>query len=299
MADVTTERASVLIVEDEATVAKDIQRTVQALGYRVVAIVGSGRAALEVVGETRPNLVLSDIGLKGDVDGIDLAIAIREQFGTPVVFLSSYSDESTLSRIAATGSYGYLMKPFRAPELRASLALAFRRLELDVKMQQEALTDELTGLHNRRGFHVLAEQHLKVASRAAQRVMLVFADLNGMKVVNDTHGHEAGDRLLIDAARALRRAFRRSDIVARFGGDEFVVLLVDPDLSAPQVIERRVHASVQELNSCTDRRSCPVSISLGVCIWKPEVHRSLGDLLADADAKMYEAKAARRLAART
>ena len=284
--------AAVLVVEDDVLVAKDIERTLHRLGYRVVAVVRSARAALQAVGQTRPDLVLCDIGLKGGLDGIDLASSIRDQFGTPVVFLSGRSDAATLQRIARSGFVAYLMKPFREPELQASIALALRRHESDAQLQQQALTDELTGLYNRRGFLALAEQQLKVASRSARRVLLVFADLNGMKVANDTFGHEAGDQLLVDAAQALRGSFRDCDIIARLGGDEFAVLLVDPDSSSLEFVERRIAESVRQLNANADRH-CPLSISLGVCEWSPARHQTLDQLLAEADAKMYEAKAAR------
>ena len=284
--------AAVLVVEDDVLVAKDLERTLHRLGYRVVAVVRSARAALQAVGQTRPDLVLCDIGLKGGLDGIDLASSIRDQFGTPVVFLSGRSDPATLQRIARSDSLAYLMKPFREPELQASIALALRRHASDAQLQHQALTDELTGLYNRRGFLALAEQQLKVASRSARRVLLVFADLNGMKAANDTFGHEAGDQLLVDAAQALRGSFRDCDIIARLGGDEFAVLLVDPDSSSLEFVERRIVESVRQLNANADRH-CPLSISLGVCEWRPARHQTLDQLLAEADAKMYEAKAAR------
>jgi len=284
--------AAVLVVEDDVLVAKDLERTLHRLGYRVVAVVRSARAALQAVGQTRPDLVLCDIGLKGGLDGIDLASSIRDQFGTPVVFLSGRSDPATLQRIARSDSLAYLMKPFREPELQASIALALRRHASDAQLQHQALTDELTGLYNRRGFLALAEQQLKVASRSARRVLLVFADLNGMKAANDMFGHEAGDQLLVDAAQALRGSFRDCDIIARLGGDEFAVLLVDPDSSSVAFVERRIAESVRQLNASAERH-CPLSISLGVCEWSPARHQTLDQLLAEADAKMYEAKAAR------
>ena len=273
-------------------VAKDLRRTLERLGYRVVAVVRSAQAALHAVGEKQPDVVLTDIGLQGESDGIALASTIRDKYGVPVVFLSGFSDESTLTRIASSGSSGYLMKPFRVPELHASLQLALRRRAADTKLQHQALTDELTGLYNRRGFLALAEQQLKVASRSARRVMLVFADLDGMKAANDALGHEAGDRLLVDAARALRGSFRDSDIIARLGGDEFAVLLVDPVCSSQQFVEQRIEASVRQLNESSDR-PLGLSMSLGVCEWHPASHGSLAGLLAAADAKMYAAKAAR------
>ena len=87
-----------------------------------------------------------------------------------------------------------------------------------------SLTDELTGLHNRRAFLTIADQRLQLLERGASLCLLIFADVDGLKAANDTMGHEAGDRRLVDAARVLQSSFRRTDLVARMGGDEFVVL---------------------------------------------------------------------------
>jgi len=281
--------ASVLVVEDEIIIAKDIERTLVELGYRVTGNVRTGLAALRAIEETRPDLMLSDIGIKGDLDGIELAAIARERFALPVVFLTSHADESTWARASAIDPYGYVLKPFSPRELRAGLEQALRRHAADARLKRQSNTDELTGLNNRRGFLMLAEQQLKVAARANRQAMLVFADLNGMKAVNDTLGHEAGDALLRDAAKALRLTFRESDILARLGGDEFVALAIEPDGEAQDILEQRLQATVRKLNDDSGRLD-PLSMSVGVCAWNPKVHPTLQDLLAEADAKMYEAK---------
>jgi two-component system, cell cycle response regulator len=285
--------ASVLVVEDESIIAKDIERTLVELGYRVTGNVRTGRAALHALEETRPSLILSDIRIKGDLDGIELAAIARERFALPVVFLTSHADESTWARASAIDPYGYVLKPFTPRELRAGLELALRRHAADARLERQSNTDELTGLHNRRGFMMLAEQQLKVATRSKRRVMLVFADLNGMKFVNDTFGHEAGDMLLRDAAKALRLTFRESDILARLGGDEFVALAIEPDGEARDILELRLQATVRKLNEDSSRLH-RLSMSVGICAWNPVLHPTLHDLLAEADAKMYEAKMQRR-----
>jgi two-component system cell cycle response regulator len=284
---------SVLIVEDEAVVARDVERTLTSIGYRVVGTVRSGRAALRALEEMHPNVVLSDIMIKGEQDGIQLAGVIRERFGIPVVFLSAHADESTVARATSMSPYGYVLKPFRSRELRAALELALHRHALESKLEEQSVTDELTGLYNRRGFMTLATQHLATAKRAGRRALLVFADLNGMKIVNDSLGHDAGDALLRDAAKALQSTFRCSDVVARLGGDEFVVLAVEPDATGGETLPRRLYATVQEMNA--EKESGPrLSMSVGVCAWDPIAHPSIEKLVEDADAQMYRAKAWRK-----
>jgi diguanylate cyclase (GGDEF)-like protein len=284
---------SVLVVEDEVVIAKDIESTLSELGYRVVGNVRSGTAALQAIEDTRPRLVLSDIRIKGDMDGIELAAIVKARFGTPVVFLSSHADETTLARVTATSPYGYIVKPFSARELRAGLELALLRHAQDAELEQRCITDELTGLHNRRGFVALAEHQLLVASRASRKAMLVFADINGLKTVNDTLGHDAGDHMLRDAAKALRMTFRRSDIIARLGGDEFAVLVVEPQPSARETLEKRLQGTIQQINS-DGPRPYRLSMSMGICVWDSAAHPTLQHLLVEADAKMYRAKAFRK-----
>lgn len=151
-----------------------------------------------------------------------------------------------------------------------------------------SLTDELTGLHNRRGFHLLAEQALRHAERYGQDCSVLFIDLDGLKQVNDQLGHEAGDAMIAHAATVLRKTFRESDVVGRLGGDEFCVLALDS--AADDQVDQRLLKAIHGFNA---NSKAPYALSASVGI----VHRanggparSLEDLLATADALMYQQK---------
>lgn len=165
-----------------------------------------------------------------------------------------------------------------------------QRIEDDVR--RLSLTDELTGLHNRRSFFLLAEQLLRSARRNDQSCLLFFIDLDGLKKTNDAHGHEAGDLAITAAAQVLKTAFRDSDVVARIGGDEFVVLAVDAGEPADSLCAR-VQALVDEFNG-SDRCRYPIGLSLGAVGCSPKELKPLGELLASADAMMYANKQSRR-----
>lgn len=166
---------------------------------------------------------------------------------------------------------------------------------LQDRLERLSLTDELTGLYNRRGFMTLAEQQSRLAARTGKPLMLLFADVNDLKSVNDALGHEVGDALLLDAAQVLHTAFRSSDIVARLGGDEFVVLLIDPSPTSPELVRTRLETCIAHFNNGT-RRPYRLSLSVGVCESNggagtgPDLPR----MLADADAQMYLAKQERK-----
>jgi diguanylate cyclase (GGDEF)-like protein len=153
------------------------------------------------------------------------------------------------------------------------------------------LVDELTGLPNRRAFITLSEQRLKLAIRMERDVLMIFIDVDHLKHINDTWGHLAGDRALIDTARVLKESCREADIIARLGGDEFVALMtVDSDQTAELVCER-IKARVEAHNLETPR-GYPLSLSVGATRTKSE-GTMLADLLAQADTALYEQKRGR------
>lgn len=422
------EGARILVVEDEVVIARDIQATLRGLGYQVPAIVASGAEALNAVAAHPPDLVLMDVFLQGDVDGIEAAARIRKAYGTPVIYLTSFSDEATIARAKPTGAYGYLLKPFNDRDLRTAIEVALERRSLEhavyrseqvyraivqnmpngaiflvdrdlryvaadgpavpdllrrakvkdpigrrvqevvgdvhaesvlgvyraalrgesrhleieregrffevsavpifegesvshallflydvtarktefaeleraraaleeqaAALRKASVTDELTGLLNRRGFMLLAKQELRLARRNRRKLVLVFIDVNEMKVINDKLGHEEGDRALIDTASLLRRVFRDSDIIARLGGDEFVVLATQAAETSGATFAARLKAALAEYNLASSRFR--LSLSAGTSVYDPAQPLTLDELLSDADARMYDQKTTRR-----
>jgi diguanylate cyclase (GGDEF)-like protein/PAS domain S-box-containing protein len=157
------------------------------------------------------------------------------------------------------------------------------------ELESLSLTDDLTGLYNRRGFLALTEQQLKHARRTDERFVLVFADLDGLKQINDRLGHHEGSRAIVKSAEILRQTFRASDIIARLGGDEFTVLALAPSGDNAETIRTRLLDQIRLFN---ERRELPyeLSISVGIVPLDPNSQPSIEDLLRKADAAMYEHK---------
>jgi diguanylate cyclase (GGDEF)-like protein len=164
---------------------------------------------------------------------------------------------------------------------------SYRRMAAEIVTL--SITDPLTGLHNRRGFLALAEQQLKLLRRTKRVMLLFFADLDGLKWINDTLGHEEGDKALIDVASVLNETFRSSDIIARMGGDEFTVLALDPDEINPDIIINRLQERIDNRNNQPNRKY-KLSISIGCSSYDPENPSSIDKLMASADHLMYEQK---------
>jgi diguanylate cyclase (GGDEF)-like protein len=160
-------------------------------------------------------------------------------------------------------------------------------------LQNLSLIDDLTGLYNRRGFLALAEQHLRMIQRKGG-ALLIYLDLDDLKLINDTCGHLEGNRALVVTANVLRACFRQSDILARLGGDEFCVLMTDAGQDSPQQVRKRIQQRADFINALSSW-NFRLSLSVGIAE-VPVAHQpSLDQLLRIADAHMYEEKRSKRL----
>ncbi|RPH48503.1 MAG: diguanylate cyclase [Desulfobacteraceae bacterium] len=163
------------------------------------------------------------------------------------------------------------------------------RKRMEEKIHALSITDQLTGFYNRRGFLSLVEQQLKLSDRNKSWLLLFFADLDLLKQINDTLGHEEGDKALIEAANVLKETFRASDIIARLGGDEFAVLAIDIKGTNPEIFTARLQQLIDIRNN-QESRKYNLSISIGCSFYNAENPCSIDDLIARADKLMYEQK---------
>ena len=207
----------------------------------------------------------------------------------PAVILSESDNETLALESLQQGAQDFIAKRrLDRAALARSLRYAIERHRLHRKLQSLSLIDDLTGLHNRRGFLALAEQQLRVIRRKGA-ALLVYVDLDDLKLINDNHGHLEGNRALIALAEILRLTFRQSDILARIGGDEFCVLMTDAGHDSAGQVRRRLQGRVDYINSLADLRF-HLSLSVGIADVPTVLQPSLQELLTLADALMYEQK---------
>jgi diguanylate cyclase (GGDEF)-like protein len=157
------------------------------------------------------------------------------------------------------------------------------------ELMELSLTDELTGLNNRRGFVFLADHLLKVAMRDREGIYILFSDLDNLKQINDTYGHLEGDKALTGFAQLLKTNYRESDIKARMGGDEFVLLPVGTSKDGMQVIRKRFDQALDEFNQ-THGHPWTLAASVGLAYFDPENPVTVNELLKQADESMYAHK---------
>jgi diguanylate cyclase (GGDEF)-like protein/PAS domain S-box-containing protein len=163
------------------------------------------------------------------------------------------------------------------------------RKRMEEEIRNLSMTDELTGLYNRRGFTLLAEQEMKLAHRIKTSMLLFFGDVDNLKTINDTHGHAQGDLALQEVSGVLKETFREADILARFGGDEFMVLAVDASMESEDILTSRIQSILERRNQ-QGNRPYQLSLSLGIAHYEPEAPCTMSEMIAQADGQMYQQK---------
>ena len=172
---------------------------------------------------------------------------------------------------------------------RVLVSSGTRVVELQDELRRMGTADALTRLMNRRGFMPTAEHHLEVAKRKHEPLALMFLDLDGLKNVNDTLGHAAGDGMITEAAYVMRRTFRASDLIARMGGDEFCVLFAADSETAATAAALRLQEAIDAIND-QEGRPFELAMSAGIAMFDPEDPVTLDALMAVADRRMYGSK---------
>ncbi len=310
----TVTSARILVVEDERIVAMSLRKQLQALGYEVVGVTSSGEVAVSQAGELRPDLVLMDIRLEDEIDGVQAAALIREQFRIPVVYLTAYSNQDVLDRAKVTEPFGYILKPYEERELHVAVEMALykhqmeRRLdEANTRLLKQSTTDELTGLKNRRAFGERLAEEVRRAVRYSIPLSLLILDVDHFKSCNDTFGHLAGDAILKQLARILEKTARSTDFLARhgdrdfglpphgndnvgrYGGEEFTIILPNTGREGAMIAAERIRRAVAE----GPWQKKPITVSIGVSTLHPDINNS-ESLLGEADAALYHCKATGR-----
>jgi two-component system cell cycle response regulator len=293
-----TYKAHILVVDDGAIERQILKRLLTMEGYRVT-IARDGLTALDAYTAHGADVILVDWMMPG-MDGLELVQRVRA-IATPVppfvIMLTARIDRDDLVTGLTTGADEYLTKPFDRRELVARIRGGVRAQQLmreltrrNDLLRRMAMTDPLTELPNRRALEewLVAERRWPDGPRPFG---VVIADLNRLKVINDTYGHLAGDAALREVASRLKQAVRLSDFVARYAGDEFVVGLTDCSAEVARTVADRMRALVSGSPvDLGDGNETNLSLAAGIAVY-PEDGRP-EDLLAIADRRLYAAKSA-------
>ncbi|NIP31679.1 MAG: diguanylate cyclase [Candidatus Dadabacteria bacterium] len=251
--------------------------------------------ALTSISNAKIDIILLDLFLP-DSAGINTLLTIRNTApDIPVIVITGEEERSNALEAVQLGAQDYLIKSDNMlNNLVRTVEYALERHKVQQNLKDLVFIDELTGLYNFRGFKHSAESYMKLAIRKNERFLICFIDLDNLKSINDKYGHLVGSEAIINSAKIIKKTFRETDLYARFGGDEFVVLIIDNSLDSVPIIDKRFIEYINKFNEESDNEYT-LSLSWGYSEFDPVNPFSLDELLNIADKNMYENKSLKKV----
>ncbi|MGB7438086.1 MAG: diguanylate cyclase [Candidatus Acidiferrum sp.] len=298
----------ILLAEDDMISRVMLERSLERAGYEVTAV-NDGKRALDALdAEDPPRLALLD-WVMPEKDGAEVCHEIRSRRSrayTYLILLSSKESKREIVEGLEAGADDYLTKPYDDEELKARLRAGERILQLEDRlvearesMRFQATHDPLTSLWNRGVIEELLSREIHRARREKSCTVVMLCDVDHFKQVNDQFGHNTGDDVLRELARRLQRSVRSYDMVGRFGGEEFLVILNRCDACTAPARAENIRACVAKQPFQTRSKPLAITISIGLALSIDFPRGNVGDILAAVDAALYAAKDAGRNCVRT
>ncbi len=297
MKDFNPEEFLILVVDD---LSKNIQLLMEILdevGYSTTFAL-SGKQAMERLGKIKPDLILLDL-MMPEINGIQLCEIIKSDRITaaiPIIFLTASNEEEHLINAFKIGAVDYINKPFKIPELLARvkthIELSKTKKELEKayeEMKRLANTDPLTGIANRRYLFEFASKELERSKRYENPFSLLIIDLDYFKKINDTYGHDIGDKILQITVNTINTCLRKVDCLGRFGGEEFVVILPETESMGALNAAERIRTAIATQSLQVEQETIKITVSIGVATYTP-TDETVDSIIKRADTFLYKAK---------
>lgn len=297
----TNKNINILIVEDSHTQALRLKIILEEQGYRI-AVAGNGMEGLNLLLKGFFPIVITD-WIMPEMDGFEFCQTVRNREFPGYVYIILLTSKDSRNDIIAgleAGADDYLIKPVDEAELAARLNTAKRIIELEYSLRKRneeiarmSVTDPLTKVYNRRYLNEHLPGEIKRAFRYKHLLSIIICDIDHFKNVNDTYGHQAGDRVLEEFARCIRDLIREADWIVRYGGEEFLIVLPETDLDNAHKAAERYRMSVFNTPIPTETEEIRITASFGVASYIPtssEGDCSMETLIETADLCLYRAK---------
>jgi diguanylate cyclase (GGDEF)-like protein len=299
-------RYRILVIDDEPDTAELLRTECREKPYDI-SEARDGESGLKAVADEHPDLILLDYMMPG-MDGIEVAKKINgdPRFrNIPVILLTSYKGTDATVQAFEAGAEDFVNKSFEWEEIEARIASALRKRDLllsyestvadltasNKQLEEWAVQDDMTGLHNFRAFQKRLKAEWQRAKRYEIPLSLILFDLDRFKEVNDSRGHLAGDQVLKEFAMLVTGGARANDAAARYGGEEFAIILPHTDAERALRVAERIRLAVSEFVFLEDSRPLHITVSGGVATYhaSPDL-KSVDDLVRAADRALYKAK---------
>jgi diguanylate cyclase (GGDEF)-like protein len=290
----------ILMVEDDPTILQLLKEALDEQGYKTQTA-ASAQEAVHLIREFKPHLVLTDQDMPG-LTGLEMLRELRSQMNyVAVIFVSGRGDLAMVTQALRAGADDYVKKPFRFEELLARIEACLRTrdlhdelLDANEKLQDMVERDYLTGLFNMRSMYDRIDGELKRAQRFGRKLACVMIDMDHFKTVNDTNDHLFGSFVLKEVGALIKNTMRDSDFAARYGGDEYLVVLTDTDGKGAKVFCERLRKKVEETTFTDGRSQIKLTMSLGCAVFRASQPMDARQLVRTADHALYRAKEAGR-----
>ena len=276
----------ILIVDDNVEMLDKTSEMLSHVGYSVITCL-SGEEALARLEQERVDLVLLDINMPS-LNGFEVCLRIRQMYALddlPIIFLTSREDSDSVTKGFHSGASDFISKSAISDILLARVNVHIRLSRTLRFLRDISLTDDLTKSYNRRHAMFTLREWFSRSKRYGTNFSMIYFDLNGLKLINDQYGHQAGDLLLRSVVGVVKKLLRESDLLFRMGGDEFMVLCPDTDKSGALICAERMQEAVGGI-TIVDKT---VTFAYGVT-HSSEDFKDMDDMLHSADAAMYECK---------
>jgi len=291
-------KETILVVDD---IESNVSLLNNILGFKYNVLVAlDGKSALEQVYEYMPDLILLDI-MMPEMDGYTVCKELKANPKTkhiPVIFNTARTDETSIERAYNVGGVDYICKPFKPKEIlvRVEIQLNIKKVLTNLKRSKKQLAilssiDSLTKLYNRRYFRIYSDNIMSLAEEEGTPISVVMFDLDNFKYINDTYGHHIGDKVLISISKMLKKITHKDDVLCRYGGEEFAIILQKTSISDATKFAFEIKEQLSKLDIYIDDESyINVTASIGVSEVDFSKEDNIEPALNRADSALYEVK---------
>ena len=281
----------IILIVDDSVININILESI--LDKYDVIVATDGETALSILEDEEVNLILLDIVMP-DMDGYEVCKRVKNSEHTkniPIIFTTSKTDEDSIEVAYDCGASDYVVKPFKPKELLARVRTQLKIQKMEKELRLLALIDSMTKLYNRRYLSRISEHMISLALRHKQDLSIIMIDIDNFKEINDNNGHQIGDDVIIELSNMLMIKQRKSDVICRYGGEEFLILLPNTSLNNAEKIAENIRKNVENISiKLTSDKALKFTVSLGVSTVCIHNDKNIESSIKRADDALYYAK---------